>query len=645
MKKNIKQAIQIFVLTFLATGLYSFVNVANTGWASTAKVYASDKYSTSNTVQVEKQTIVYSCPSSSGAIVGFVKDQQIKILDQDNSYYHVEYTYLGMLYRGYIEKDCLSCNLQIPTSDYSRNRQVLYLNKSTNVYNGPSDTYKQSDRINGREVFLLNKEDNWCFIEYDFSSKPKRGYIKSDYIIMSSSTSSLPTPVDSTSLDSRIKTLFSTARSEIGFIGSGTNGNITKYGLWYGVDDIPWSATFISWVADQSNLQDVMPKTGSYSDTLDWFKNRHLWGDTPKIGAIVFFNDNGIDYVGIIEAINKDDTVTVLVGGYPVSNTKQVTRINIKIKNKLIAGYGYPQYLLSGLGYSLENGNANTYSGPSNQYSQMGTINNEMVKILNKEDNSFLIEYNVSGIKSRGYIDSSYVSTNSEITTVDYTNSKKLAQATALTTVYNGPSKDYTTNGFIENQQVTILNKEDNWYLIEYNTANIKKRGYVAVDYIKEIPPPNTTNTLKKSNSTSDGGTTDIGNYVFKFTDAIITSYDQNGYGAGGENYYCDGSGKIVSAHNMRAGTVIYIPDLKYINSTGIFTVGDTGGPFFDFDINTNQNIDKGPHDVYVLSWGDGSMMQSFDDAKQEQIRYGQWNRFKSMYENYKFQTENFTQP
>ncbi|MBV7274841.1 hypothetical protein JMF89_12345 [Clostridiaceae bacterium UIB06] len=646
MKKNIKQTFQIFTLIFIVIGFYSFVNISNVRCTYTNKVYASDIYNTSNTVQVENQIIVYTCPSNSKTVVGFVKNQQIKILSQENSYYYIEYTFLGILKRGYVEQNSLPCNLQIPIADYSRTKQVLYLNKSTSVYDGPSDAYTRLDKINGQKVFLLNEENNWCFIEYTFSGKIKRGYINSNSIIMNSSTNSLPAPVDLSSLDPKIKTLFSTARSEIGFIGSGKNGNITKYGLWYGVDDIPWSTTFLSWVADRSNLQDVIPKAESYSDSLNWFKSRHLWENTPKVGAIVFFKDKDVDYAGIVEAINNDDTITILIGGYPVSNSKQVTRITIKSKNNLIAGYGYPQYSLSGLGYSQQNGQATIYSGPSDQYSQTGTIDNEMVKLLNKEGDFFFIEYNNSGVKSRGYISSSYVPTDSKIATVDYTNNKKSAQVTALTTVYEGPSKDYATNGFIENQQVTILNKEDNWYLIEYTTANVKKRGYAAVDNIK-ILVISSTNTTKKLNAprSNSGGTTDIGNYVYKFTDAIITSYDHSGCGAAGENYYCDGSGKIVAAHNMRAGTVIYIPDLKYINSTGIFTVGDTGGPFFDFDINTNQDVDKGPHDVYVLSWGDGPMMQSFDAAKQEQIRYGQWNRFKSMYENYKFQTENFTQP
>ncbi|MBI6874340.1 SH3 domain-containing protein [Clostridium aciditolerans] len=657
MDKNAKQAIQSLVLTCVALSLYYFSSILNVTCLPTNKVYASSEindniYSNptilcqdslsneSNIIQVKKQIPVYSSPSNLKAFIGFIQDQQVKILNREDSFYYIEYNSGDSICRGYIQEKYLALNLQIPKADYSRSRQSVRLNKSTTIYTGPSDKYTKIDKVNGQDIILLSKESNWYFIEYTYSSNTKRGYITTDSI----TNLSIATPTastNSTPLDEKMKTLFNTAESEIGFMGSGKDNNTTKYGLWYGVDNIPWSATFISWVSDHSNLKDIIPKTAYCSDSLNWFKSRKLWGDTPKVGAIIFFKNQDIDYMGIVQSLNNDNTITVLVGGYPVNNSKQVTKITMESKDNSIIGYGYPQYSLSGLGYYEESGHAVVYSGPSDQYAQTGQIDNEMVKILNEENNYLFIEYNLSGIKSRGYINSNYVPTDSKITTANY-NDKKLGKATKLITVYKGSSTSYTTDGFIENQEVAILNKEDNWYFIEYTNENIKKRGYVSADYVTIVVPPS-KNTIKEGNNNCE--TIDGRKYIYKFTNSIITSYDHQGYAAAGENYYCDGSGNIVAAHNMRAGTVIYIPDLKYINSTGIFTVGDTGGPFFDFDINTTQNIDKGSHDVYVLSWGDGPMMQSFEAAKEEQIRYGQWNRFKKMYENYTFQTENFRQP
>lgn len=662
MKENVKQSIQSLVLTCVVLSLYYFANILNITCLPSNKVYASselnvntysnsttlcqDSFSNqSNTIQVEKQIPVYSSPSDWKTFIGFIQQQQVKILNKEGSFYYIEYNFDNKLCRGYIQEKYFSLDFQVPTADYSRSRQVTNINKSTTIYTGPSDKYTKMNKINGQEVIILSKENDWYFIEYTFSNSIKRGYIISNSI-ENPSNNTLSSPVNSSQLDEKIKTLFNTAESEIGFMGSGKDGNISKYGLWYGVDNIPWSATFISWIADQSNLNDVIPKTAYCYDSLNWFKSRNLWGETPKVGSVIFFKgkdkSKDIDYMGIVQALNADNTLTVLVGGYPVGNSKLVTRIAIESKDDSIIGYGYPQYSLSGLGYCQETGHAVIYSGPSDQYSQVGKVENEMVKVLNKEGNYLFIEYNLLGIRSRGYIASNYVATNSKITEANYASSKKLGKANKHTTIYTGPSTSYTTDGFIENQQVTILNKENIWYFIEYTSGNIKKRGYVAADCIEIVVPPS-TNTTQKSSSNS--GTTDVGNYVYKFSNAIVTSYNHKGYGAAGKDYYCDGNGKIVAAHNMRAGTVIYIPDLKYINSTGIFTVGDTGGPFFDFDINTNKNIDKGPHDAYVLSWGTGPMMQSFEAAKNEQIRYGQWNRFKKMYENYTFQTENFSQP
>lgn len=94
---------------------------------------------------------------------------------------------------------------------------------------------------------------------------------------------------------------------------------------------------------------------------------------------------------------------------------------------------------------------------------------------------------------------------------------------------------------------------------------------------------------------------------------------------------------RAVAAHNMPLYTKIYIPDFKgKVNNDGIFTVIDTGGYAFDFDILTkepNKNIDStGPtHKAYVLEWGNGLIVESFTYM---------WNRasrdFSKAWNNYK---------
>lgn len=159
-------------------------------------------------------------------------------------------------------------------------------------------------------------------------------------------------------------------------------------------------------------------------------------------------------------------------------------------------------------------------------------------------------------------------------------------------------------------------------------------------------PPAFGTRILKQSDFQSNvlgrGGSVSNMNYVGVIKQAVITNYTDIGPAAGGG--HCDAKGRIAAAHGMPAGTKIYIPALKgKVNNTGIFEVLDTGGPFFDFDINTTYPIGKVLLDVYILSWGRGKKLQSFAAAIAEQQKLGQWDRYSQAYYNWKskFKTEN----
>lgn len=144
------------------------------------------------------------------------------------------------------------------------------------------------------------------------------------------------------------------------------------------------------------------------------------------------------------------------------------------------------------------------------------------------------------------------------------------------------------------------------------------------------------------SNTGASKGTIDGKSYVHSFPKAICTCYSDTGASASGE--YVTANGTVCAAHNLPVGTIVYIPSLKSINGTGEFKVADTGGPYFDFDINTTKSIGKGAHDAYILSWGTGRVMYSFESAIAEQQKLGKWNSLRSAYDNYKgqFVTENF---
>ena len=112
-------------------------------------------------------------------------------------------------------------------------------------------------------------------------------------------------------------------------------------------------------------------------------------------------------------------------------------------------------------------------------------------------------------------------------------------------------------------------------------------------------------------------GTIDGMSYVCKLGQARCTEY-----GTWEDSEAAVASGKpwsqcvnhAVASHNLPYGTKIYIPGLKEkVNSTGLFTVEDTGGYCFDFDVCTSKayNI-TGFYEAYIISYGTGPIAKSF---------------------------------
>jgi 3D (Asp-Asp-Asp) domain-containing protein len=127
-------------------------------------------------------------------------------------------------------------------------------------------------------------------------------------------------------------------------------------------------------------------------------------------------------------------------------------------------------------------------------------------------------------------------------------------------------------------------------------------------------------------------GTINGQSYVAKIPQAVITAYQGDGQGANGPlvyNAHC-------ASHNMPYGTKIYIPDLAGQAGNGIFTVQDTGGCFFDFDIYTTTWGGKKNMDAYVLEWGSGKVAASYTWAMDLYNSRGTWNSLKSAWNTYK---------
>lgn len=144
---------------------------------------------------------------------------------------------------------------------------------------------------------------------------------------------------DSTGTAMLINEILKTAKEEIGYIG--TTENSSKYNQFVGTDNVPWSASFISWVMNEvdgkismSNklLDNVIPKTTDvnylagylFSKNFTW----HYAGDnySPQAGDIIFLYTP-------TQTINPDGSITT-VDTTPVSElypSMNVTDTNLRV--------------------------------------------------------------------------------------------------------------------------------------------------------------------------------------------------------------------------------------------------------------------------------------------------------------------------
>lgn len=112
------------------------------------------------------------------------------------------------------------------------------------------------------------------------------------------------------------------ARNEIGTTETGNNN--TKYGKWYGLNNQPWCAIFVSWCFAQTESSKLVaaqtPKGFASCDAgLKWFTKRNKIVPVGKAqpGDIVFFqfdNDPQPDHVGIVVTNDGKKSLTCIEG-------------------------------------------------------------------------------------------------------------------------------------------------------------------------------------------------------------------------------------------------------------------------------------------------------------------------------------------
>lgn len=113
-----------------------------------------------------------------------------------------------------------------------------------------------------------------------------------------------------------------------------------------------WCATFVSAVAIQTGVTDILPTECGCGQMVELFKKKGCWVEAdnykPSAGDVIFYDwdDSGKgdntgwpDHVGIVEKVTEK-RITVIEGNY----SNSVKRRYIDVNAKLIRGYGVPKY-------------------------------------------------------------------------------------------------------------------------------------------------------------------------------------------------------------------------------------------------------------------------------------------------------------
>lgn len=138
------------------------------------------------------------------------------------------------------------------------------------------------------------------------------------------------------------------AQSQINY-REGPN-NATKYGAWYGMDNQPWCAMFISWCAAQAGISEkIIPKLAYVPYMVDFFKAQKRYRSKklywPSPGDIIFFGD--ASHVGLVESVSGNTIVTIEGNTSRTGNSSNGDGVYRRYRNcadNWIMGYATPDY-------------------------------------------------------------------------------------------------------------------------------------------------------------------------------------------------------------------------------------------------------------------------------------------------------------
>ena len=158
------------------------------------------------------------------------------------------------------------------------------------------------------------------------------------------------------------------AAKEIGYKEYQNNNN--KYGVWYGMNNQPWCAIFVSWCAAQigvlgaNNQSGIIPRTAWVPDYQTYYSGKGLYRPkgsyTPRPGDIILYGSNS--HVGLVEQVSNGKVITIegnTSANGNSSNGDGVYRRTRSLTDSWIKGYcvktekGVRIYLAHGVDYGI----------------------------------------------------------------------------------------------------------------------------------------------------------------------------------------------------------------------------------------------------------------------------------------------------
>ena len=143
------------------------------------------------------------------------------------------------------------------------------------------------------------------------------------------------------------------AAGEVGYKEYANNNNI--FGVWYGMNNQPWCAMFVSWCAEQvgalgkNNKSGIIPKTAWVPDYQTYYSSKGLYKPkgsyTPQSGDIILYGSNS--HVGLVESCANGKVVTIegnTSANGNSSNGDGVYRRTRSLTDSWIKGYCGPEY-------------------------------------------------------------------------------------------------------------------------------------------------------------------------------------------------------------------------------------------------------------------------------------------------------------